>query len=125
MISWQDHNPYIGKETIRQLYLDSLLLHVGHVVVAGAHHPDVVDQHADLVVQGLHLLDNLADVVSIAEVGHDGCGVHLVRVPDLVGHVLQLLLVSADQDDIEAMPGQGQGVLSPNSLGWENIKVRE
>lgn len=77
------------------------------------------------MVQGLHLLDNLSDVVSIAEVSHDGRRVHLVSVPNLVGHVLQLLLVPADQDDVEAVPCQGQGVLFPNSLGWENIKVRE
>ena len=37
-------------------------------------------------------------------------------VPDLVGRVLQLLLVLADQDDVEAGLGQGQGVLLANTL---------
>ena len=75
------------------------------------------------MVQRLHLLDNLGDTVGVGEVGHDGDGVDLVLVPDLVGGVLQLLLVAADQDDVEAGLGEGQGVLLANTLNSQSCSL--
>ena len=96
--------------------LDRLLLHVGDVDEAWPNHTDIVHQDSDLLVQRLDLLDSLGHAVGVGEVGHHGEGVDPVFVPDLIGRVLQLLLVLAHQDDVEAGLGQSQGVLLPNTL---------
>ena len=55
---------------------------------------------------------------------YHGDGVDLVFVPNLVGRVLQLLLVPAHQDDVEAGLGEGQGVLLSNTLNSQGSVSR-
>ena len=97
-------------------YLYNFLVHVPKHVVSWSHHSNIVDNNSNLVVESLHLLHNLANVASIREVSDNSGSLHLVEILDLVADILQLLFVSTDQDNIESLLGQGQGVLSSNAL---------
>ena len=99
-----------------ELYLYNFLVHVPKHVVTWSHHSNIVDNNSNLMVEPLHLLHNLANVTSIREVSHNGGSLHLVKILDLIADILQLLFVSTDQDNVEALLGQGQGILSSNAL---------
>ena len=76
------------------------------------------------MVESLDFLDNLSNTVSISKLSHNGGSVNFVVISDLIRNILQFLFVSTDQNNVESILGQSEGILSTYSLLKSRVKIK-